>query len=38
LITVPMSSGSMPSCVGATTSSPGAAMGSTSLGTIPPGC
>lgn len=38
LITVPMSSGSMPSCPGATTSSAGAVMGPTSLGTIPPGC
>jgi hypothetical protein len=38
LIIVPMSSGSLPSCAGATTSSSGAVMGSTSLGTIPPGC
>jgi hypothetical protein len=38
LIIVPMSSGSLPSCAGATTSNSGAVMGSTSLGTIPPGC
>ena len=38
LITVPMSNGSMPLCAGATTSSSGAVMGSTTVGRIPPGC
>lgn len=38
LITVPMTNSLMPSCAGATTSSSGAVMGSTALGTIPPGC
>jgi hypothetical protein len=38
LITVPMTNSLMPSCAGATTSSSGAVIGSTALGTIPPGC
>jgi len=38
LITVPMTNSLVPSCAGATTSSSGAVMGSTSAGTVPPGC
>jgi hypothetical protein len=33
-----MTNSLMPSCAGAATSSSGAVMGSTALGTIPPGC
>jgi len=38
LITAPMFNGAMPSCAGSTIASSGAAMGSTSAGTVPSGC